>query len=185
MLVLSLRAPGLPPSSFFHLASPNNLGGARSAREEGRSLAKERETEREREMAQVLHPLFEGLCCPLSSGGGSRRVGLDCNSRRAFRFPSAVLESYVRSRLLKWPFCPFRAAGPLTAAPFGGAPSVGGKAILLDDGTRGQLPGAQPQPGNDEQRPIMSPMQRGGGDLHSRLQGRRTSDKTQHTDCMG
>ena len=76
-----------------------------------------------------------------------------------FRFPSAVLESHVRSRVLKWPFRPFRAAG---------GPPVGGKAILFDCGTHGQLPGATPT-GDGEQRQTVSLMQRGGGDLHSRL----------------
>ena len=127
-----------------------------------------REREREAILAQVLHPLFGGLCCPLSSGRGAGGLAWAVTPGEPFRFPSAVLESHVRSRVLKWPFRPFRAAGPLTAAPFGGGPPVGGKAILFDCGTHGQLPGATPT-GDGEQRQTVSLMQRGGGDLHSRL----------------
>ena len=77
---------------------------------------------------------------PSFIGGGAGRLAWTVTPGEPFRFPSAVLESYVRSRVLS----PFRAAGPLTAAPFGGGPSVGGKAILFDGGTRGQLLGATP-----------------------------------------
>ena len=143
------------------------------ARERERESEREREREREREgyvaiLAQVLHPLFGGLCCPLSSGRGAGGLAWAVTPGEPFRFPSAVLESHVRSRVLKWPFRPFRAAGPLTAAPFGGGPPVGGKTILFDCGTHGQLPGATPT-GDGEQRQTVSLMQRGGGDLHSRL----------------
>ena len=100
------------------------LAAHRAAREQ------KREREREAILAQVLHPLFGGLCCPLSSGGGAGGLAWTVTPGEPFRFPSAVLESHVRSRVLKWPFCPFRAAA--------------GKAILLDGGTRGQLPGATP-----------------------------------------
>ena len=106
----------------------------------------ERESEREREREP-----FWLKCCTLClgagaalfhRGGGAGGLAWTVTPGEPFRFPSALLESHVRSRVLKWPFCPFRAAGPLTAAPFGGGPPVGEKAILLDGGTRGQLPGA-------------------------------------------
>ena len=63
---------------------------------------------------------------------------------------SAVLESHVRSRVLKWPCRPFRATRPLTTAPFGGGPSVGGGSYYLTVELKGNFPG--PPRGDGEQR---------------------------------
>ena len=105
---------------------------------------RERERERERKKERQLHPLFGGLCCPLSSGGGGGGAGglaWTVTPGEPFRFPSAVLESHVRNRVLKWPFVLFAPPDP---GPLRGWPVSRGKAILLDCGTRGQLPGATP-----------------------------------------